>query len=151
MPGGRPRKPPEQLSRPRDARRHGQETVLPGGPMPAPPLPGRTKFSKATRDWYDDWCRSPQAAQFTAPAWRRLFMLAWLVEEFNTTHDRQVLAEIRANEREFGATPEAMLRLHWTFASGEEARAEPAQRRATRPDPRLRLVAAANPDGNSSS
>lgn len=120
------------------------ELTLGNSPIKAPPLPGRTKFLKQTRDWYDVWCRSPQASQLTGPSWQRLHMLAFLVDEFFKTHDKALLAEIRANEKELGATPEAMQRLRWTFKAPPPAAAEPSSsapaRKRKRTDPRLRLV-----------
>jgi hypothetical protein len=116
----------------------------------APLLPGRSRYVKATREWYDVWCRSPQAGQFLSTDWLRLHMLAKLVDQFHRAKEptvaKQLLSEIRLNEQKLGGTAEDRLRLRWRMAenAGVEERSERAQ--AQRPssrrrsDPRLKLV-----------
>lgn len=135
-------KPDDQRQR-RNATVPMTELVLGSTPVDAPALPGKAKFLKATRDWYDTWCRSPQASQLTVTDWQRLHMLAPLVDQYWRNPDKAILAEIRLNERELGATVESRQRLRWTVKqpSPEEAAAssktaKPRKRR----DPRLRLV-----------
>ena len=67
-----------------------------------------------TRAWWADWKAAPQADLFTVTTWRRLLMLAPLVDQFHRTGSKDLMAEIRLNEAKLGATPEDMQRLHWS-------------------------------------
>jgi hypothetical protein len=115
----------------------------------APALPNRSKFGARTKEWYDVWARSPQAAQFLGTDWQRLQMLAFVVDDFFKAADaaarQKLLAEIRSQEAKLGGTPEDRLRLRWRMAEGKDAderarkKAEKAKP-ARRTDPRLKLV-----------
>ena len=114
-------------------------TVLPDldGPL-GPDLPdtyrteaGELSYVELTRGWYDDWRHSPQVSQFTRNTWRRLLMLAPLVDQYHRNPTKEVMAEIRQNEAKLGATPEDMQRLHWKVPEQQKATGTPAQRRRT--------------------
>lgn len=78
-----------------------------------------------TREWYDDWRHSPQVSQFTRNTWRRLLMLAPLVDQYHRHPTKEVMAELRQNEAKLGATPEDMQRLHWKVpAKSDEPKAK---------------------------
>ena len=120
------------------------ELVLGDTPVNAPKLPGATKLLKATRDWYANWCASPNASQFTITDWQRLHMLSLLVDEFYRKPEKTLMAEIRLNESELGATVASRQRLRWTVkqpAAGELVpQAKSRNQKSKRRDPRLRLV-----------
>lgn len=136
-------KDPDKRQR-RNATQELTELQLGGSSVKAPALPGAKKFLKATRDWYAIWASSPQASQFTMPSWQRLWMLAPLVDQYFRAPDKTLLAEIRLNEKELGATPEAMQRLRWRpparAAGQQEGASNTTARRRRRGDPRLKLV-----------
>jgi len=73
-------------------------------PAEVPPLPGARRFLKPTRDWYETWCKSPQAAAFIDTDWQRLHMLAPIVDQYFREPSPKLLAEIRLNESLLGAT-----------------------------------------------
>lgn len=120
------------------------ELVLGDTPVDAPALPGRSKLLKQTRDWYDEWCRSPQASQFTNTDWLRLHMLALLVDQYFRNPDKQLMSEIRLNETELGATVASRQRLRWVVRPRDNEAAAVKPKRAAaggrRRDPRLQLV-----------
>lgn len=92
------------------------------------------EYLPETRDWFSDWRSSPQVSLFTVTAWRRLLMLAPLVDEFHRSGDSKLMAEIRQNEAKLGATPEDMQRLHWKAPEQPKPAAEP------KPARRLKVV-----------
>lgn len=67
-----------------------------------PRLTGR--YLAATREWYETWRRAPQAAAFVDTDWRRLLMLAPLVDAYFRRPHHLTLGEIRQNESLLGAT-----------------------------------------------
>lgn len=79
-------------------------TVAEGEVVEAPPLPFAGRYSPATEEWYATWCRSPQAAAFTATDWQRLHMIAPLVDQYWQDPSPKLMAEIRLNESLLGAT-----------------------------------------------
>lgn len=110
-----------------------EQTVLPPvDGTPGPELPASYSFAgedvpytDLTREWYDDWRNSPQVSQFTRNAWRRLLMLAPLVDQYHRHPTKEVMAELRQNEAKLGATPEDMQRLHWKVpAKSDEPKAK---------------------------
>jgi hypothetical protein len=62
-------------------------------------------YLKATRVWYQTWARSPMATEFTGVDWQRLLRVAPLVDQYERTAARELLAEIRLQEASFGGTP----------------------------------------------
>jgi hypothetical protein len=88
-----------------------------------PTLPGSSRYSKSTRDWWSTVWRSPMAAvwlEADAPALVRLAGLNELLEQGEAT--AMVLAEIRQLEDRFGLSPMARRRLQWEV---EQAGVEP--------------------------
>lgn len=89
-------------------------------PEPKTELDATAKVDKApklggdhrqqTKDWWNAWAGSAQATLFTEPAWTRLRMLADFVDEFHNPETplslrKQLLAEIRLNEKDLLAMP----------------------------------------------
>jgi hypothetical protein len=96
----------------------------------APPLPGASRYSKTTRDWWATVWASPMAAvwlEADVPALVRLATLIELLNEGDAT--AMVLAEIRQLEDRFGLSPLARRRLQWEVeqAAGVEAKPVAAQ------------------------
>lgn len=79
----------------------------------------RVRFLKATRVWYETWRCSPQATRLSTTAWQRLLLLARLVDRFLRDPSTKVLAEIRRNEKQLGATPDDQQRLRWEIDPGQ--------------------------------
>ncbi len=121
-------------------------TLDPAAPACAPKLPPRKGRRRQTRDWYAAWVTSPQASLLTSTDWKRLHLLADLVDAYHdpdTTLTKKIdlLAEIRINEQKLGGTAEDRQRLRWkppSPASESGTPAAPAAR--ARRDPRLKLV-----------
>ncbi|HEV2069475.1 MAG TPA: hypothetical protein VGR26_06755 [Acidimicrobiales bacterium] len=112
-----------------------------------PPLPGRSKYLRRTRDWYDTWARSPQASAFAGTDWGRLHMVAALVDAYWREPKASLMSEIRLNEAKLGATIEDRQRLRWKLPGPEHEPEEaptpprPRRRRSSSPrDPRLHSV-----------
>jgi hypothetical protein len=153
--------PKQHRQRDRDEKRRAIEQVTLGAEPASSGAPtiSRSAWRKLhpqTRAWWSDWISSPQASQFGATDWRRLKMVVLpLVERLNRAveaEDDSLLVrladQLDKQERDFGATPGARLRLRWqlrprtdtaTEAEPTEAPARP-KRKSTRRDPRLALV-----------
>jgi hypothetical protein len=128
------------------------EVLPPAHDGEVPPLRRRSKYLQATREWYDTWARSPQAAGFGSTDWQRLGMLAALVDRYHREPSPALMAEIARNETKLGATVADRQRLRWRLPSGtqeqpadeepDEPTPAPTQRRRSRGgrDPRLRAV-----------
>ncbi len=100
--------PKAARQRARDTRRsHAGEVRLPrDGKLRGPSLEEATRredWSEQTRDWWADWQRAPMAAAFEDTEWRRLSMLAVLVEGFHEKPTAAAMSEIRLNEERLGA------------------------------------------------
>lgn len=78
-------------------------TLAEDGQLRGPDL-GPGEWYDETREWYETWRRSPQAAAFLTTDWQRLKMLAELVQAYYTRPHQLVMAEIRQNESLLGAT-----------------------------------------------
>ena len=120
-----------------DARRRRNQTealtvIEADGATHGPDLPDGLDWPDATRDWWETWRRSPQAAMFTDTDWSFLLDTAVLHMEF-WDGDRSVAAELRLRAAKFGATPEDRARLK--LSVGEPTK--PSQ-----PAPRTRAAAA---------
>jgi hypothetical protein len=99
-----------------------------------PPLPDWCDgVCPETHQWYEAWCRSPQAALFLSTDWMRLHQLALVVDFFHRADMRdrpKILGEIRLNESLLGATATDRLRLRWEVKpSGEPSKLEGIRRR----------------------
>lgn len=92
----------------------------------APKLRGYSKYSAATRSWWDTWCDSPQASAFTSTDWQRLAMLAPLVDLYWAEPKTALLAEIRLNEERLGATLADRQRLRMKLPGPNEESKRPA-------------------------
>ena len=101
---GRGPAPKEQHQRERDTRRRQADvfTVSQDGEIRGPELVG--PYSDETQAWYLDWRVSPQACLFTNTDWRRLLLLAPIVESYFRKPSAAALSEIRLNEERLGAT-----------------------------------------------
>lgn len=144
-PGPKPKDPDKRLRQ--NEPTFETRTLDPGRVVKAPSLPGASKFSKETRAWYRLWTQSEQAQQFLRTDWQRLWMVAYLVEDFYSCGDpklrKDLLGEIRLNEEKLGATAESRLRLRWKMAQNDakdERDEKAAERPKRRTDPRLKLV-----------
>ncbi len=105
---GRGPAPKAARQRDRDTRRsHAGEVRLPrDGKLRGPSLEDATRrydWSDQTRDWWADWQRAPMAAAFEDTEWRRLAMLAVLVEGYYKRPSAAAMSEIRLNEERLGA------------------------------------------------
>jgi hypothetical protein len=82
--------------------------VLPAGQKADGPslasLTGREEWTAETVAWFEDWRTAPQALVFMATDWRRLALLAHVVERHFRQPSPALLAEIRLNEERLGAT-----------------------------------------------
>ncbi|MEQ4716076.1 hypothetical protein [Nonomuraea sp. B19D2] len=97
--------------------------TLDNPPLVEPPkLRGYAKYSAATREWWDTWKDSPQAAAFTSTDWMRLAMLAPLVEQYHAEPKTALLAEIRLNEERLGATVADRQRLRMKLSGPKESK-----------------------------
>lgn len=101
---GRGPAPKEQHQRERDTRRRQADvvTVSQDGEIRGPDLEG--PYSEQTLDWYRDWQTAPQAALFANTDWRRLLLLAPIVDSYFRKPSAAALSEIRLNEERLGAT-----------------------------------------------
>lgn len=109
------------------------------------------KLHKATREWWRTWLAAPQASLFGATDWTRLrFIVLPLFEGFARAIDagevklaKELAAELRMQEADFGPTPAARRRLGMTIRkpgdnAGEDGADKPKARRprAVQGDPR---------------
>lgn len=116
-------------------------------------LPGAQRYLKETRDWWKTWKDSEQSEHFLETDWKRLEMLADLVDDFyraDSLADRVAAhREVRLEESKFGATVDDRLRLSMRLVKDPPKKAEddqPARRgRGTRRDPRLSVLEGGKP------
>lgn len=94
--------------------------TLSDSPTEVPRLRGYAKYSAATRAWWDTWIASPQASAFAPTDWRRLMMLAPLVEKYHEDPKPALLSEIRLNEERLGATVADRQRLRMKLSGPKE-------------------------------
>jgi hypothetical protein len=102
---GRPPKPPEKLSRGRDAHRQRPWVQLEWAPVRRPRLTGENRLRPETRTWWRTWCSSPEAAEFWSTDWQRLLMLVPLVGAYFREPSVSAFREIRRNEAALGRRP----------------------------------------------
>lgn len=82
----------------------------------APPhdyVPREATWRPATLRWWETIWASPIADEWVDADVPNLLALAVLVDEFWTTGDRQVHAEMRQASREFGLSPLSRRQLQW--------------------------------------
>lgn len=132
---GRGPAPQQQHQRERDTRRRQADSVSVSqdGEIRGPELVG--PFSEPTHDWYMDWRTAPQATLFTNTDWRRLLLLAPIVEAYFKKPSAAALSEIRLNEERLGATYVDRLRAKIRVeAAGSVPEAEVVQLRSVSRD-----------------
>lgn len=96
-------------------------------------VPRELGWRAATRKWWETIWASPIAAEWVDADVPGLLALAVLVDEFWTTADRGVHAEIRMASREFGLSPLSRRSLQWEIKRlAEPAKAPPPTRRPGR-------------------
>lgn len=101
---GRGPAPKQTHQRERDTRRRQADvvSVSQDGEIRGPDLEG--PYSEQTFAWYRDWQVSPQASLFQITDWRRLLLLAPIVDGYFRRPTAAALSEIRLNEERLGAT-----------------------------------------------
>lgn len=96
-----------------------------------------------TITWWSTIWDSPMAAEWVDADVPGLVALAFLVDEFWRTGNREIAAEIRMQQREYGLSPLSRRTLQWEVIRVQKAGRETAPTPATPArsrDPRLRLV-----------
>jgi hypothetical protein len=86
------------------------QIVVADGETHGPDLPDSFEWPAATREWWQTWRESAQAAKFVDTDWSFLLDTAVLHAEF-WLGDRSVASELRLRAAKFGATPEDRARL----------------------------------------
>jgi hypothetical protein len=136
--------PQQQHQRERDTKRRQADavTVQDDGLLRGPELEGGP-FSDETLAWYTGWRRAPQAALFESTDWRRLVLMAPLVEAYYRKPGAAALSEIRLNEEKLGALYGDRLRariyVERPSADGPDATITPLHAVSARADAKARL------------
>ncbi|GAB1641752.1 hypothetical protein [Krasilnikovia sp. MM14-A1259] len=106
----------------RNAPTHAEMVLLRDGQLRGPELTELTSrpFGDDTLAWFDDWRRSPQAAVFELTDWRRLALLAPIVESYLRRPSAAALSEIRMNEERLGATVVDRMRARMRIEDSDE-------------------------------
>lgn len=82
---------------------------------------GRVDYLAGTREWFDAFCASPEASQFTAMDLRYLRdVVAPLYDRFLRRSSKDLAAELRLQLSQFGATPDAKKRQGWKAAPRDD-------------------------------
>jgi hypothetical protein len=110
------------------------------GQLRGPDLPDRD-WPQETRDWWEGWRTSAQAATFIKTDWKFLLDTAMLHAEFWRGHF-EYAAELRLRAAKFGATPEdrMRMRLEVTDPSLPPKRVRPARDNSNREARLMRAV-----------
>jgi hypothetical protein len=148
MPGPPPKDPALRVRRNKVATRASIGRAAPAKKRTLPPRKPAW-HAEARRTW-DDWWRSPEAAEWTQVHVSGLLRVIVLVDDFwraTTSGERKAIAaEIRLQGAEFGLSPLAKRRLQWERIHQEDEETAAAKPRVAPPapppsgDPRLRLV-----------
>jgi hypothetical protein len=134
------------------------ETIVLGSSpadVDAPKIPRREwqKLHAQTRAWWNAWLKAEQASQFVGTDWTRLRgVMLPLVEAFHRAIEagevkvaKELAAELRMQEQDFGATPAARRRAGWIIRkpgdTTPEKDAAPRRPTAVQGDPRRALKA----------
>jgi len=113
-----------------------KEDILPHGFEPA-----EETWRDLTIAWWATIWASPMAEEWVDADVPGLVALAFLVDEFWRTGNREIAAEIRMQQREYGLSPLSRRSLQWEIIRVKRAeRVQPEARPPRRKDPRLRLV-----------
>lgn len=120
---------PDAQRRHRNALEFGWVALPPAGRKgKAPALPSFRPWQKATREWWRDMWRTPQAVMWD-PSGRSLHSAAILVDELaiGERAPAPLIAELRQQETMHGLSPKALLQLRWLIVdeSKLEARLRP--------------------------
>lgn len=88
---------------------------------PAPKLPAWRPWQPATKKWWADLWKKPQATQWTQDG-STLHVLAALYDDLiaNRAEAAKVSAEMRQHEDRHGLNPKAMLQLRWRVTAADE-------------------------------
>jgi hypothetical protein len=115
------------------------------GKVYGPELPNIFEWPDVTRDWWQTWRTSAQAATFTGTDWSFLIATAVLHAEF-FLGNRTVAGELRLREAKLGATAEDRARLKFSVG---DAHVKPTSTRlkAKADSQRLRLLKAVSDGG----
>lgn len=124
---GPPPKPAERRAR-RNQERHSKIGVGAPGLMlrwesvPQPRLPRLPKgdWPEATKRWWTNWGKAPQAEHLGRTDWDFLLDTALIHARF-VQGELALAAELRQRVAKFGATPEDRLRLRFQFAETDTA------------------------------
>jgi len=113
-----------------------KEEIAPHDFEPAPEV-----WRDLTSVWWETIWASPMAEEWVDADVPGLVALAFLVDEFWRTGNREIAAEIRMQQREYGLSPLSRRSLQWEVIRVKRAsRGETVVPPARRKDPRLRLV-----------
>ncbi len=105
--------------------------------------PADEAWRELTIAWWDTIWASPMAAEWVDADVPGLVALAFLVDEFWRTGNREMAAEIRMQQREYGLSPLSRRSLQWEVIRvqrAERGQPMPSAVPTRRKDPRLRLV-----------
>lgn len=114
---------PEGQRRRRNAPTHDSTVYTDDGAVHGPDLEDLTRrsdWSPGVRAWYEDWRRMPQARDFMRTDWRRLAMIAPLVEKMESNPGAAAMSEIRMNEERLGATVTDRMRARMTITRDDD-------------------------------
>jgi hypothetical protein len=100
----------------------------------------RVRYLPSTRQWYEEWARSPMATEFTTVHWRRLQTIANLQERFDRG-DLSVTSELRQGIASFGGSIADLHRMGRTISKAPADSENSRGRRAGSSDRRARLEA----------
>jgi hypothetical protein len=130
---GYPPKPAATRQR-RNARAGIATLETPDAPViPCLPNPDKRIWHRLTRAWWRRVWESPMAGEYLPSDVNGLGRLAILIDQFYSTLDPKLMAEIRLQEARFGLSPVDRSRLQWEIAKGDEAERR-RQPRARTPD-----------------
>lgn len=104
--------------------------------------PEEDQWRDLTIVWWATIWDSPMAEEWVDADVPGLIALAFLVDEFWRTGNREIAAEIRMQQREYGLSPLSRRSLQWEIIRVQRAGGSKpaAPTPARRKDPRLRLV-----------
>lgn len=106
--------------------------------------PAAEEWRDLTLAWWQTIWDSPMAEEWVDADVPGLVALAFLVDEFWRTGNREIAAEIRMQQREYGLSPLSRRSLQWEIIRVQRAtRPAPVDTPVRRKDPRLRLVSGA--------
>lgn len=121
-----------------DGEHFDKEDIVPHGFEPA-----EEEWRPMTNVWWSTIWASPMADEWVDADVPGLVSLAVLVDEFWRTGNRELAAEIRMQQREYGLSPLSRRSLQWEVIRvqrAERGQPVPSAVPTRRKDPRLRLV-----------